>query len=151
MNRQSVYALLIDLSNQRIGVNLKDATMPTKLRQWEGTICFFGGAIEDGEDERMAMKRELEEEIPGFCTEEEIASMHLIFRIGELTFFGIHTSLSGGKTDRSTSRIGQLARACQEGDGVVRSFDFLMRTNSENFSDHRMQHAIARIVNSTGV
>lgn len=124
--------------------------MPERLHSFEHKISCFGGALNPGEDLLIGLKRECQEEIPGFLTEAEINSAVMIFENDEATIFAIETDLSGHRKTRATDRIGNLARVCLEGDGIVRSFTFVKQASDDAFAFPELAKVL-RILAETGV
>lgn len=137
-----VFAILIDRGANRVGLNIKNVTLPERVRQYEGKIALFGGKVEDGESLREALARELAEEVPGFLTHDAVGNAREILADRGVAVFAVDTDLSGTRHNRKTSRIGQLARCCQEGDGVVRSKGFVEDAGENLFVDPLIKRVI---------
>lgn len=97
-------------------VNRKRFT-PNPIRRWEGKIGLFGGAVAPGELRRVAIQRELGEELPGVGP--RIALDGKPERLGAhaaWVFGGSYPRDAMGKWDSFTeSDFREIAGVCQEG------------------------------------
>lgn len=137
-----VYAVLFDDQNGTVGINLKDSTLPKQAMQFEGLMTLFGGRVEKGEDPRTALKRELDEEIPGFISHDDFLKANVLIETSDTIIFAIKTDLSGHRHTRETDRIGQLAKVCREGDGVVRTIRYIKRADTSCFVSGLIKRAL---------
>lgn len=143
-----VYIVLIDSINKRVGLNMKDCTLPAKHLHHEGMYGLFGGQIENDETPWEAAIRELSEEINQDIFSYSSINIKYFNTIGHFTYYSLEVDLSGDKTNRSTSCIGKLASACMEGDGLVRTFDFIYSCSELLWYNREQLSATKSIVNS---
>lgn len=139
-----VYAVLVDTDKKVVGLNIKDSTLPDKVKQYEGKIGFFGGKVESGESHLEAVNRELEEEIPGFVNGEP----EVVYEAVNAVFYKVECDLSGHRHTRDTDRIGQLAKVCREGDGVVRSFNYILRSSEDDYVHSSFKDVLVKVIGS---
>lgn len=145
MNKK-VYAVLVDLATGKVGIKLIDSTLHPSVSDLEGKISLFGGTINNDEISEDALVRELEEEIPGFVAAHDVIRARLVIETDRpsatLHVYAVPTDLSGHRHTRDSDRIGQLAKACREGDGVVRTFGFILNSDELLFLDPLFKTAI---------
>lgn len=140
-----VYAIPVDTKTERVAINIKDATLPEELRIYEGLIDLFGGGKQAHENVRTALARELDEELGTFSQSLPIdcaVECHyhpVLFHL----YFVIQTDLTGDRHNRG--RIQQLIDTCTEGEGSVRSFDFLRRSADNLFAPGVKEAILAAI------
>jgi len=118
MKYKRVYAVIVDPTNKRCALNLKDCLLMDEFQKYEGKIALFGGEKNQNETELAALKRELKEEISGIVSDKAISNAQKIFDSTNFSVFLIQTNL-GKKT------INLIKKNCREGDGVVRSFAWI--------------------------
>ncbi|OGH84990.1 MAG: hypothetical protein A2493_01400 [Candidatus Magasanikbacteria bacterium RIFOXYC12_FULL_33_11] len=143
-----VYVVICDAQTSRVALNIKDATLPENLTMYEGMVGLFGGKKEEGETLRMALERELREEIPNFVRQEDLETLQVCLEAEGVVIFSLQTDLSGDRHNRANSRIGQLAATCKEGDGVVCSFDWVAREPTGSFLEPVIHEAIKNAIAS---
>lgn len=140
------YILPIDRVTRRVALNLKDCTMDSSYHHFEGLFSLFGGKVEPGEAVYDAAVREIAEEIPGFLDTAGGVSLRLATQNIAFSLYVVETDLSGGRDDRATSRVGELARCCQEGDGIVRTFDWVWSSPRSAWTSSMILNAILDVI-----
>lgn len=123
----------MDVNEKKVGLNLKDSTLPEAWLIHEGLINLFGGGIEEGEDPETALKRELDEEIPGFVSEDLLTQAVRVHEDDQIIVFAVPADLKGHRHTRDTDQIGRLAKLCKEGDAIVRTIGFVQRASAAFF------------------
>lgn len=122
-----VYMILIDHQSQRVAVNIKDCDLPVQCKRLEGLIHLFGGGIKPDESVMQALHREIHEELRDFAETLDLNKIKEMVRglPPHIIVFALETDLSGTRTN---GRMYALMNATQEGEGAIRSFDFIKKS-----------------------